>query len=70
MVNEQYERCGGRIVEIDHASKGLPQCNRWQASAGAWCRLAPDDIIALRALNDTKTKTRDSDPESCGGATR
>jgi len=25
-------------------------CNRWQASTGEWCRLAPDDIVALRAL--------------------
>jgi len=32
-----------------------PMCNRWQASTGEWCRLAPDDIVALRALNATKT---------------
>jgi hypothetical protein len=30
--------------------KGLPSCNRWQASTGEWCRLAADDIVALRAL--------------------
>jgi len=53
VVNEQCERCGGRIVEIDHYGErltGCPNCNRWQASTGEWCRLAPDDIIALRAI--------------------
>jgi len=35
---------------------GGPTCNRWQASTGEWCRLAPDDIIALRALKATSRR--------------
>jgi DNA end-binding protein Ku len=29
-----------------------PRCNRWQALTGEWCRLAADDILALKALKD------------------
>jgi len=60
MSNDQCEHCEGRLVEIDHWGErltGCPTCNRWQASSGEWCRLAPDDIVALRALNTTKAET-------------
>jgi len=30
--------------------KGCPNCNRWQAASGEWCRLAADDIVALNSL--------------------
>ena len=29
--------------------------NRWQAATGEWCRLAPDGIMALRALDAKKS---------------
>ena len=57
--NDECERRGGKLVEIDHWRErltGCPKCNRWQASTGEWCRLAPDDIVALRALKATKTE--------------
>jgi ferric-dicitrate binding protein FerR (iron transport regulator) len=44
------------LVEIDHWGErltGCPTCNRWQAATGEWCRLAPDDIIALRTVKAT-----------------
>jgi hypothetical protein len=49
------------LVEIDHWGErltGCPKCNRWQASTGEWCRLAPDDIVALRALKTDDTPSR------------
>ena len=48
------------LIEIDHWGerlKGCLRCNRWQTSTGEKCRLAPDDIMALRALKVTKTET-------------
>jgi hypothetical protein len=50
-------RCKQRdqpLVEIDHWGErltGCPTCNGWQAATGEWCRLAPDDIKALREIN-------------------
>jgi len=44
------KQCAQPLVEIDHWGErliGCPRCNRWQASTGEWCRLAPDDISAL-----------------------
>src|SRR6516164_10903232 len=46
------------LVEIDHWGErltGCPTCNRWQTSDGEWCRLAPNDIMALKALKATKS---------------
>jgi len=57
------KQCNQPLVEIDHWSERLtggPTCNRWQASTGEWCRLAPDDIVALRALKATSTAQRDA----------
>jgi hypothetical protein len=54
------ERCEGCLVEIDHWGEGLrgcPKCNRWQAAMGEWCRLAADDIAALKALKDSKAQS-------------
>src|SRR4026207_1988006 len=34
---------------------GCPPCNRWQAAPGEWCRLAPDDIMALPTQNRTRS---------------
>jgi hypothetical protein len=59
VVNKQCERCGRHIVEIDYWGErltGCRKCNRWQASTGEWCQLAPDDIVALRALKVTKNE--------------
>jgi hypothetical protein len=53
------KQCDQPLVEIDHWGErltGYPKCNRWQASTGESCRLAPDDIVALRALTATKTE--------------
>ena len=60
MPPSRCKQCNQRWVEIDHWGErlmGCPTCNRWQASIGEWCRLAPDDIIALRALKAAKTAT-------------
>src|SRR5690242_3694086 len=54
------KQCNQPMVEIDHYGErltGCPTCNSWQASTGEWCRLAPDDIVALRSLKATKTET-------------
>ena len=62
--NDECERRGGKLVEIDHWGErltGCPKCNRWQASTGEWCRLAPDDIIALRAVKATKIEAGGSE---------
>jgi uncharacterized Zn finger protein (UPF0148 family) len=59
LINDECERCGGNLVQIDHYGErltGCPTCNRWQASTGEWCRLAPDDIMALRALQSHKDR--------------
>jgi hypothetical protein len=50
------------LVEIDHWGErleGCPNCNCWQASTGEWCRLAADDIVALKALKATKAEAGD-----------
>jgi hypothetical protein len=60
-VNDECERCSGKLVEIDHYGErltGCLKCNRWQAATGEWCRLAPDDIVALRALQRSKRVTQ------------
>jgi len=53
-------KCNEPLVEIDHWGERLTGCaagNRWQALAGEWCRLAPDDIMALRAIKATQAET-------------
>jgi hypothetical protein len=53
----ECDRCQQAVIEIDHYGErltGCPTCNRWQAATGERCRLAPDDIVALRALKDSK----------------
>jgi hypothetical protein len=60
MQSSRCKKCDQPSVEIDHWGErltGCYNCNRWQASNGEWCRLAPDDIVALRALKSTKTET-------------
>src|SRR5262249_10804965 len=67
MNNDKCERCGNGLIEIDHWSErltGCPNCNRWQASTGEWCRLAPDDIVALRALKTDRAKKTAPEVES------
>jgi hypothetical protein len=64
-INDECERCGGKLVEIDYYGErltGCPKCNNWQASTGEWCRLAPDDIMALRALKATTTEPETNQP--------
>jgi hypothetical protein len=53
MPANRCKHCEQPLVEIDHYGErltGCPNCNRWQAATGEWCRLAADDIIALRAI--------------------
>jgi len=60
MPGSSCKQCNQPLVEIDHRGErltGCPKCNRWQAAIGEWCRLASDDIAALRALKATKTET-------------
>jgi len=50
------------LVEIDHWGErltGCKTCNRWQASTGEWCRLAPDDIVALRELKAVRLRAEE-----------
>jgi len=64
-MNNHCERCGGQLIEIDHYGerlKGCPSCNRWQAATAEWCRLAPDDILVLRALKVSKREA--SNPQT------
>jgi hypothetical protein len=59
------KQCDQPLVEIDHWGErltGCPECNRWQTSTGEKCRLAPDDIMALRALKATKTEPETNQP--------
>jgi hypothetical protein len=59
MPSSCCKQCDQPLVEIDHCGErltGCLTCNRWQAATGEWCRLAPDDIMALRALKATKTE--------------
>jgi hypothetical protein len=57
------KQCNQPLVEIDHYGerlKGCLSCNWWQAATGEWCRLAADDIVALRALKtDSSEQDRD-----------
>jgi putative flippase GtrA len=60
MSSKRCKPCDEPLIEIDHWGerlKGCLRCNRWQTSTGEKCRLAPDDIITLRALKVTKTET-------------
>ncbi len=56
------DRCTRPLVEIDHYGerlKGCPTCNRWQTLTGEWCRLAANDIVALRGSRATLAETAD-----------
>jgi len=56
------KQCDQPLVEIDHWGErltGCPKRNRWQAATGEWCRLAPDDILALRALKSPKLRSEE-----------
>jgi hypothetical protein len=68
MSNDCCERCEAPLVEIDHYGERLTGCPRWQASTGEWCRLATDDIVALRALNAARGETQSEKEKSgpCG----
>src|SRR5262245_44211298 len=60
---EHSDRCQP-LVQIDHYGErltGCPTCNRWQASTGEWCRLAPDDIIALTRTQSAKIALGEED---------
>ena len=64
---------GAKLVQIDHYGErltGCPNCNRWQASTGEWCRLAPDDIIALRAVKATNIEAGGSETGYAGPSPR
>ena len=59
--SNECQKCGSRLVEIDHYGErltGCPVCNLWQDADGVHCRLAPDDIIALRALKTNKVEPK------------
>jgi len=61
MPSNHCKQCDQLLVEIDHYGerlKGCPSCNRWQTLDGEWCRLAPDDIVALRAIRKSDTNSR------------
>jgi hypothetical protein len=58
-MTNRCECCGGQLIEIDHYGerlRGCPTCNRWQTQTGEWCRLAADDIVALKAAKDARAK--------------
>jgi len=60
MPSSRCKQSNQPLVEIDHYGerlKGCPTCNRWQAATGEWCRLAADDIVALRALKTDSSPT-------------
>jgi len=62
MQSSRCKQCDQPLVEIDHWGEcltGCPKCNRWQTSDGEWCRLAPDDIMALRALKLPKLRSEE-----------
>ena len=57
------------FVEIDHWGEhltGCPNCNRWQASTGEWCRLAPDDIVARYVRSKPERPKPSLKPGSAG----
>jgi hypothetical protein len=59
MPSSPCKQCDQPLVEIDHWGErltGCPKCNRWQASTGEWCRLAPDDIVPLRTIKGLKAE--------------
>jgi hypothetical protein len=41
---------GRSVVKALGNCRCKSQLYRWQSSTGEWCCLAPDDIVALRAL--------------------
>jgi hypothetical protein len=54
-------RCKRPLIEIDHYGErltGCPVCNIWKDADGTRCRLAPDDIMALRALETHKVEAK------------
>ena len=62
MPVNRCKRCDQTLVEIDHWGErlmGCPKCNRWQTSNGEWCRLAPDDTMALRALKEFRLRSEE-----------
>jgi len=62
MPSSRCKQCDQPLVEIDHWGErltGCPTCNRWQASTGEWCRLAPDDIVALRELKAVRLRAEE-----------
>jgi hypothetical protein len=62
MPSNRCKQCNEPMVEIDHWGErltGCYNCNRWQASNGEWCRLAPDDIMHVRSMPKRK-------PRPCG----
>ena len=62
MPSSRSKQCNQPLVEIDHWGErltGCSTCNRWQATTGEWCRLAPDDIMALRALKEVTLRSEE-----------
>jgi hypothetical protein len=61
MPSSRCKQCDRPLVEIDHWGErlGCRKCNRWQTSDGELCRLAPDDIVALRALKSPKLRSEE-----------
>jgi hypothetical protein len=56
------KQCDQPLVEIDNWGQrltGCLTCNLWQADTGESCRLAPDDIVALRSLKAIKIEAGD-----------
>ena len=56
------KQCDQPLVEIDHWGErlaGCPKRNRWQAATGEWCRLGPDNIVALRAPKSPKLRSEE-----------
>jgi hypothetical protein len=59
-TSNRCKQCDQPLVEIDHWGErltGCPKCNRWQASTGERCRLAPDNIMALRELKALRLRS-------------
>jgi hypothetical protein len=61
-MSNRCKQCDQPLVEIDHWGErlaGCPKCNRWQASTGERCRLAPDNIMALRELKALRLRSEE-----------
>jgi len=61
MPSTRCKQCNQPLVEIDHWGErltGCPVCNLWEDADGVRCRLAPDDIVALRALGTHKVGSK------------